>query len=476
MLPRWMAPSVFGRSGDLPPLWPSDPFPEIAAAIRAAGRKIVVLDDDPTGTQTVHDVAVLTRWDIDSLDRELRTPAGIFYVLTNSRSLSEPAAVGLTREIALNLRGAALRTGADLALISRSDSTLRGHFPAEMDALAGTLQQRDAPWLIVPFFEAGGRQTIGDVQYVAEGGRLTPVGETAFARDAVFGYRNSNLRAWVEEKTNGRICAESVHSVTLDHIRIGGPDAVHRFLNTLPAASVCIVNAANIRDLETFMLGLLWAEGDGRRFLYRTAASFAALRAGIRTRAPLQIDELDLPKDRRGGLVIVGSHVERTTAQLQMVLAHRKVQALGLTVENVLKPTERKAEVDRIAAGANVALRAGEEVVIHTSRNLVRGTTAEQNLRIAQAVSEALIAVVRQVSVRPRYLLAKGGITSSDIAVKALGVERAIVRGQLLPGVPVWRLEAPARWPNLTYVVFPGNVGDDRALLDAMARLEAPTP
>ena len=71
-------------------------------------------------------------------------------------------------------------------------------------------------------------------------------------------------------------------------------------------------------------------------------------------------------------------------------------------------------------------------------------------------------------------MIAKGGITSSDVATRGLGVKRALVRGQLLPGVPVWRLGAEARFPGIDYVVFPGNVGSDTALADAVQQLSQP--
>jgi uncharacterized protein YgbK (DUF1537 family) len=46
------------------------------------------------------------------------------------------------------------------------------------------------------------------------------------------------------------------------------------------------------------------------------------------------------------------------------------------------------------------------------------------------------------------------------VGVKALGVVRATVLGQAAPGVPVWRTGPESRFPGLSYVIFPGNVGD----------------
>ena len=79
---------------------------------------------------------------------------------------------------------------------------------------------------------------------------------------------------------------------------------------------------------------------------------------------------------------------------------------------------------------------------------------------------------MQRIQIAPRYILAKGGITSSDIATRALNVKKAMVLGQILPGVPVWKLGAESRFPNLAYIVFPGNVGDDRALIAVVRQLK----
>ena len=57
----------------LPPEWPSDSLSEqVAEEVRSSGRVVVVLDDDPTGTQTVHDVPVLAEWTGEALASALR--------------------------------------------------------------------------------------------------------------------------------------------------------------------------------------------------------------------------------------------------------------------------------------------------------------------------------------------------------------------------------------------------------------------
>jgi uncharacterized protein YgbK (DUF1537 family) len=454
----------------LPPEWPDDPFPAVAAAVRASGAVVVALDDDPTGTQTVHGVPVLTEWPVEALRRELASPVPAVYLLTNTRSVPLAEAQAINAEIGRNLAEAARQAGRDFVAVSRSDSTLRGHFPGEVAALAESLGRPFDAWLLVPFFEAGGRYTIGDVHYVAEGDTLVPAGETPFAQDAAFGYRASDLRAWVEEKTGGRIAAADVASISLDDIRRGGPERVTERLLGIPRGGVCVVNAASERDLGVFVLGLLAAEARGRRYLPRTAASFVAARAGIAARPLLARAELGLP-ETGGGLVVVGSYGPRTSGQLGALLALPGVSAAEVDVEMLLDDARQQAEIDRVVRLIDERLARGEDVAVFTSRRLISHSDAARSLAIGRRVSDSLVAIVRGLAKRPRYLLAKGGITSSDLATKGLEVRRALVLGQIVPGVPVWRLGPESRAPGLAYIVFPGNVGGPGALAEVVASL-----
>jgi uncharacterized protein YgbK (DUF1537 family) len=456
----------------LPSPWPEDVLPAIRTLLQDTTRTLVVLDDDPTGTQTVHDVAVVTQWDEATLAAELATGAACFYILTNSRSLPAAVAAALNRELADNLRRASARTGRAFTLVSRSDSTLRGHYPIETDALAAAAGPFDAT-LIAPYFQAGGRFTIGNVHYVADGDTLVPAADTPFARDATFGYRSSDLCAWVGEKTGGRVRAADVVAVSLDDIRRGGPDAVVARLRPLRAGAVAIINACTPRDIEVVALATLRAEQAGQRFLYRTAASFVAARIGLAPRPLLGAAELST-SGTGGGIVVVGSHVPKSTAQLAALRARHPLEAVELSVDDLLDPAQRDSVIRSRAGQLDATLTAGRDAVLFTSRTLVTGADADASLAIGRIVSESLIAVLRALRTPPRFVIAKGGITSSDVATRALDVRRALVRGQILPGVPVWRLGPESRCPGLDYVVFPGNVGGDSALADAYARFRPP--
>jgi uncharacterized protein YgbK (DUF1537 family) len=448
----------------LPPAWPDDLLPAIREQVHHSQRRVVVLDDDPTGTQTVHGLPVLTEWSVDSLKTALQEDdPPCFYILTNSRSLPLAEAQALNTTIGTHLKQAAAATGTKLAIVSRSDSTLRGHFPGEVDALAAALGDAFDAWLLCPFFLEGGRYTINDIHYVAEDDHLIPAAETPYAQDASFGYAYSNLRDWVTEKTGGRIAPAQIDSISLDDIRQGGPPRITERLLALPPGSVCAINAASYRDLDVFVLGLLAAEAEGWRYIYRTAASFVRVRAGIAPRALLTAGELKLPS-RGGGLFVVGSYVPKTTSQVNALIQQTDVLPLEMDVPALLDDTTRPAAIRRIANQANAALSIGRDAVIFTSRDVVTGDDVESSLAIGQSVSDALIAIMRAIETQPRYLVAKGGITSSDVATKGLNVRRAEVMGQILPGVPVWKLGPESRYPGAAYVVFPGNVGDANSL------------
>ncbi|HHY92672.1 MAG TPA: hydroxyacid dehydrogenase, partial [Firmicutes bacterium] len=370
--------------------------------------------------------------------------------------------------------------GRPVAFLSRSDSTLRGHYPLEVLTLAklweDAYDRRLAGHLLVPAFPEGERYTVDDVHYVGKGERLLPAGESEFARDSAFGYQSSDLKAWVEEKSGGLFRREDVFSVPLAAVRRGGPDKVAEYLDGVRHGRPVVVNAVSYADLDVIVRGLLEVEAVGKHFLYRTAAAFAKVRGGVADRPLLTAAELFLPGwTGSGGLVVVGSHVERTNRQLQ-VLREGGHPFCEVSVPRLLAPGEREEELARATRWLEAELTRGRVAVVVTSRQVVQGATGEESLALSQAVSRALAALVQRLAVTPRFIVAKGGITASDLATAGLGVKSALVLGQLQPGVPVWRLGAEARFPGLPYVVFPGNVGNDGTLLAAVQVLQGAVP
>jgi uncharacterized protein YgbK (DUF1537 family) len=458
----------------LPPPWPEDHLREDIARQNAAEKRCVVaLDDDPTGTQTVHDVWVLTSWSEEDLRFALSSGETCFYILTNSRSLPLDQAKAINAEIAETLAIAAQAEGRKVSLVSRSDSTLRGHFPGEVDALVDAWEQATGESFtgvcIVPFFPEGGRFTVDDVHWVEEEDKWIPASQTPYARDPVFGYEQSILPLWIEEKTGGRTKSDEVVSISLAQLRSGGPHAVAEQVRQLKKGIVLVVNAAAYRDLEVFIRAL--HEVENKRFLFRSAASLVKVAAGIPDRELLSRDELLQGTAGSHGLIVCGSYVPKSTAQVHAALALPNMCGVEFPVREVINAERRRQVIYEVSSALDQGLEAGQDVLVFTSRERITLQDQNQNLNLGQLISRSLMEVVRRLKQEPRYVIGKGGITSNDLATKALDVRAARVLGQVLPGVPVWRLGQESRWPGVPYVVFPGNVGDEDSLADVIRLL-----
>ncbi len=454
---------------------------EVHAARGASARRLVVLDDDPTGTQSVADLPVLTSWSREDLAWALGTGAPAVYVMTNSRSLAPATAAERNRAVATNALRAAAELGVEIDFVSRGDSTLRGHYPLEPDVLTETLADVAGATadgvVIVPAFGDAGRITVGGVHYAgsAADGYL-PVGETEFAKDASFGYASSDLRAWVEEKSQGRYGADDVTAITLDVLR-SGADAVAEALLRCADGRPVVVDAVEETDLRVLALALLRAEAAGKRFVYRVGPPFVRALIGQDVLEPLTAAEVagirsgGMAQDATSGLIVVGSHVSQTTRQLEALRDRRHPAEVEIDVDSVLRG-DRDAHLADVVARTVELLEAGN-VVVRTSRTLVTGDDAGASLDIARTVSDAVVEVVQRIlAARPlRFVIAKGGITSSDVASRGLEITRAIVRGPMLPGiVSLWEpSEGPAR--GIPYIVFAGNVGTEQNLADVVDKL-----
>lgn len=466
--------------GDVPPIPADTDFRSRIRRLRAeSGRMIGVLDDDPTGSQSVHGVQVVTVPDPAEYRAALTGSTPTAFVLTNTRSMPEPAAVALNVSVGADLIALAEKQGRPIDIVSRSDSTLRGHVFAEISALERVRAARgrghDAV-LFAPAYLEAGRVTAGDIHWARVDGRYVPVGQTEFARDAAFGYSESNLREFVLSAARGAIGSERVHSISLGDIRIGGPERVAEILDGTGRGDVVVVNALDYTDLEAVALAALAVEAGGKSFLYRTGPSFVRALDGQEPRASLAASEI-WPHGHPGrhGLIVVGSHVGQTSRQVAILRKAHGTAEVELDVPALIARAERTTPlyVDEMAARIAAALERSD-VLLLTSRTPVAASDRESSLLIAQRVSACVSAIVNAVlSAEPAWVLAKGGITSHDVAVFGLGIRRAEVTGQLFAGmVSVYRpISADARVVGRPYVVFAGNVGDENALADAAARM-----
>ncbi|MGF1936177.1 MAG: four-carbon acid sugar kinase family protein [Nostoc sp. ChiQUE02] len=431
--------------------------------------KIIVLDDDPTGSQTVHSCLLLMHWDVDTLRGGLQDDSPIFFVLTNTRSLTPESAASVTTEVCQNLKIALNAEGIDdFLIVSRSDSTLRGHYPIETDAIAQELGPFDAHFLVPAFFE-GGRITRDSVHYLIIGGVPTPVHETEFAHDSVFSYHHSYLPKYVEEKTQGRISAEAVERFLLADIRAG---SLERLLQ-LNGNECAVVDGETQDDLNRFAVDILAAASQGKRFLFRSAASILTALAALPPQPIAAENMAQYVRQGKPGAVIVGSHVKKTTQQLEALLQVEGTVGIEVNVARLLDDANQSAALlTEIKESTRAAHEAGKTPVVYTSRQELSFKDVNTRLEFGAKVSGLLMDIVRGLPSDIGFLISKGGITSNDVLSTGLALTSARLLGQILAGCSMVLTPSDhPQFPNLPVVLFPGNVGDADALGTIYQRL-----
>jgi uncharacterized protein YgbK (DUF1537 family) len=432
--------------------------------------KIIVLDDDPTGSQTVHSCLLLLKWDVETLRSGLADASPIFFVLTNTRAMTAEKALETVQEVCRNLKQAiAAEQIQDFLVVSRSDSTLRGHYPVETDAIAAELGPFDAHFLTPAFFE-GGRFTRDSIHYLVIDGVPTPVHKTEFAKDSVFHYQHSYLPDYVEEKTKGKIQANQVERFQLTDIRAGVLDR----LMQLHDNQCVVVDAETQTDMNQFAADVLAASGQGKRFLFRSAASLLTALAALPPQPVAAEAMAQYTRNGKPGAVVVGSHVKKTTEQLEALLQAEGTVPIEVDVVHLLEESaaEREALLQRTLEQIQQSYQSDKTPVIFTSREELNFNDAQTRLDFGVAVSTLLMDIVRRLPADIGFLISKGGITSNDTLSTGLALTAARLLGQILPGVSVVRTPADhPQFPNLPVVLFPGNVGDRDALAAVYQRL-----
>jgi uncharacterized protein YgbK (DUF1537 family) len=446
---------------------------EIRRSLEDPVNRVVVLDDDPTGVQTMQNIDILTTWEPDLVSRMLEEQTRILYLLTNSRALDEERAINLTASAVSMLQSAAARKGVRFFPISRSDSTLRGHYPAELRPLAGLLPVPPAGHLIVPAYPEAGRIVLNGCHFVYDHSRqgFIPLTETDFSKDPTFGFSHYRLADWVEEKSKGAWKSSQVLSVPLKMLREGGPAEVAALLMRAEHNVPIVVDTVTDADLLVVAAGVVRAERTGKRFLCRTAASFVRSRLG---EAPGGF--LDVRTITSGpGLVLVGSYVQRTSEQLTAACAVPNVDSIELCVERLFERSEAERHLSELAKTIESSLSASAKrtALVFTSRGLVSKRGPLHHVQISAIVSDALSSLPARLSLRPAWVLAKGGITSNDILTKGLKAKRARVLGQVASGVSALRLGSESAFPGMIFIVFPGNVGRPSTLADLVRTLNS---
>jgi len=449
----------------------------------AERRKVIVLDDDPTGSQTVHSAPLLLRWDAGTLRRGLQHPSPLLFVLANTRALEPAQARARIREICRTLRP--LLEEAQAAgeldrwlIVSRGDSTLRGHFPLEVDAIAAELGPFDAT-LLAPAFLPGGRTTRGGVHYL----HGEPVHTTAFARDRLFGFRSSDLAEWVEEKTAARIAAAAVERIALADLE-GPPETLRARLADLHDQQVVAVDAEQPAQLDA-LGAAIWAVSDPasarpRRLLLQSAAS---LINGLVPLPPQPLDAAGLAGLRRRDpsgaplpvLVMVGSHVPLADQQLEQLLQEPGCRGLELPVATLARVLEGPVPGELLAsleqswlAELRQLLAQGLTPVLFTSRGELSCASAQERRRFGLELAALMARLAAALAPELGLIISKGGITTHTLLADGLDQASVELQGQLLPGLSL------VLAGDLPVITFPGNLGDEGTLRLTFTLLASP--
>ena len=432
-------------------------------------KKIVVLDDDPTGIQTVHNVSVYTDWSKASIKAGFAEKNNMFFILTNSRGLTSEESNRLHIEIAKNIQEISNETNKDYILISRSDSILRGHYPLETDVLKKTIEgisdkKFDAE-IICPFLKEGGRFTIGNVHYVHYDDVLVPAGKTEFARDKTFGYTSSHLGDWIEEKTKGEFKREDAIYISLESLRNMNINKIKEDLMKVKDFNKIVVNAIDYIDIKIFSLALVEAILEGKRFMIRSAAAITKVLGNISDKELLTRKEL-VNNNENGGIIVIGSYTEKTTKQFNELSKLPSIKLIEFNSDLVRDKVKLEQEIQRVIAECERKIKSGITVSVYTKRTPLelKNDDKDDALKASIKISDGVTAIVKGITTKPSFIIAKGGITSSEIGTKALGVKRAKVLGQIKPGIPVWQTDEQSKFSTMPYVIFPGNVGEDTTL------------
>jgi uncharacterized protein YgbK (DUF1537 family) len=470
----------------LPPEYPVDLSPRIEELLRAKPDEMVVyLEDDSTGVQKSHDVYLITDHSEPGIRSGIRAAREVghrlVFILTNSRALSAGQAEVLNKEVAQTLARIAGEEGLTFRIGSRSDSTLRGHFPLEplalMDALEPHVGKYDGLIVNHAFLTELGRITVNGVHMLrmmkGDGSFwFRPVHLTRFAQDRRFGYPTSNMAEYVEYKfaASGLETVKSgdVLHIGIEAVRGGGPEEVRRRLLEVEDGRIITLDVVTIRDLQVFVLGLLMAEGEGKKYIYRSAASLPPARVNMKDIPVLRSGEI-LGGKRLAGKVLClwGSIVELSNTQLETVL--KKIPSMtpvSLDVRRVLKSDDDKGDVvDRALKGTEEAFKAGKHALVYTiPRTEYPPGSLSDEVRAAnqQKIAAALQEVYNRVSVNPAVVIFKGGITSST-GLLSSGAKRVYVMGQVSPGIPIVKIlpQNNERFPGeeMIMILGPGNVG-----------------
>jgi len=409
--------------------------------------KFVVIDDDPTGSQTVHDCLLLLKWDCSTLAKGFESKSNLFFILANTRSLSENGAKLTIEEICKNLKTVITSQAyeEEIIFISRGDSTLRGHNYLEPIALNSCLGPFDATFHIPAFIE-GKRFTINGSHFVDK----TPISQTIFAKDKIFGYQTSNVKNLLFQQSKSQINFEDIQNLLLSDIEMLNDEEnniVFTTLKNLKNNKHIIVDVKNYSHLNKFSL-VIKKLTKHKKFLFRTAASFISSIYEKKSVSQCEIFFSNLrirnkEKSFLPGLIIVGSYVELSSIQLNKLIEISNCIPIELDVFEFFKITSsdnnhkrRNIFKNKFLKEIRFSFEKGKTPVLFTSRKLMSLDSSEL-FNFYNLLACFIAELVADLKYEIGYLISKGGITTNLILSKGLNADYVYLEGQILTGISV---------------------------------------
>jgi len=437
--------------------------------------KFVVIDDDPTGSQTVHDCLLLLKWDCSTLAKGFESKSNLFFILANTRSLSENDAKSTIEEICKNLKTVISSQDyeEEIIFISRGDSTLRGHNFLEPNTLNNCLGPFDATFHIPAFIE-GKRLTINGSHFVDK----NPINQTIFARDKIFGFETSNVKNLLFQKSKSQINIEDIQNLLLSDIKILNDEEnniVFKTLKNLKNNKHLIVDIENYSQLNKFAL-VIKKLTKQKKFLFRTAASFISSISDKKSVPQVKtfFSNLRIRNEEKRflpGLIIVGSYVELSTLQLKNLLEISNCSPIELDVFEFFKinSSENNQELrnffkNKFLKEIRISFEKGKTPVLFTSRKFMSLDYSKQ-FNFYNSLACFIAELVADLKYEIGYLISKGGITTNVILSNGLNADYVYLEGQILTGISVvtYNLKNDEKLPIVTH---PGNIGTKDSLVN----------
>ena len=384
--------------------------------------KFVVIDDDPTGSQTVHDCLLLLKWDCSTLVKGFESKSNLFFILANTRSLSENDAKLTIEDICKNLKSVIASQAYDeeIIFISRGDSTLRGHL----------------------------------------------------------GYSTSKVKNLLFQQSKSQINLEDIQNLLLSDIEMLNDEEnniVFKTLKNLKNNKHVVVDVENYSQLKKFSL-VIKKLIKQKKFLFRTAASFISSISEKKSVSQSEIFFSNLrirnkEKSFLPGLIIVGSYVELSTIQLNNLLEISNCNPVELDVFEFFKITSsdnnqkrRNLFKNKFLKEIRFSFERGKTPVLFTSRKFMSLDSSEL-FNFYNLLACFIAELVADLKYEIGYLISKGGITTNLILSKGLNADYVYLEGQILTGISVvtYNLKNGEKLPIVTH---PGNIGTKDSLVN----------